>query len=135
MNREVHLKANKKYILNTMPTARGTNQQTPKAKEFDELLLSSIDNAFFSLGESVKKSIYFHLEEKFCLKRNQIPSRLTKFQEAMEQIFGSGARFLEILIMKNLYLKVGSSITVDTGQVCFVGYIKEMKQAYMKQPE
>jgi hypothetical protein len=28
---------------------------SPKAKEFDELLLSAIDNAFLSLGESVKK--------------------------------------------------------------------------------
>ncbi|MGD6809308.1 MAG: hypothetical protein ACQCN3_06370 [Candidatus Bathyarchaeia archaeon] len=106
---------------------------SPKAKEFDELLLSAIDNAFLSLGESVKKSIYFHLEEKFNLKKEQIPLKLNKFQEALEQIFGSGARFLEILIMKNLYMKVDKSIAVEKQSVCFVEYVKEMKKAYIKQ--
>ena len=110
-----------------MPTHRATNSKT---KEFDNLLLTSIDNAFFSLGESVKKTIYFHLEEKFNLKRGQIPLRLKKFQEALEQIFGSGARFLEILIMKNLYLKVGISISAKKDSVCFIEYIEEMKSAY-----
>jgi hypothetical protein len=38
-----------------MPVPRGNNQKTLKVKEFDELLLSAIDDAFFSLGESVKK--------------------------------------------------------------------------------
>ncbi len=101
------------------------------SKEFDELLLNAIDNAFISLGESVKKSIYYHLEEQFQLKRNQIPNKLNKFQLAIEQIFGSGAHFLEILIMKNLYLKTGLTISMDE-KVSFVDYVKELKQAYAK---
>jgi hypothetical protein len=115
-----------------MPTPRGTSDQSPKAKEFNELLLSAIDSALISLGESVKQSIYFHLDEKFCLKRNQIPNKLNKFQEAIEQVFGSGARFLEILIMKNLYLNVGVSISIDADTVSFIDYVKEMKCAYIK---
>ncbi|MGD6933735.1 MAG: hypothetical protein ACQCN5_05970 [Candidatus Bathyarchaeia archaeon] len=113
-----------------MPNTRGTSNN--KNKKFNELLLSAIDSAFFSLGESVKKSIYFHLEEKFDLKRMQIPNKLKKFQEAMEQIFGSGARFLEILIMKNLHLKVGISISMDNN-VCFVDYVEQIKRAYTEE--
>ncbi len=112
-----------------MPAPRAKSNQPSKAKEFDELLLTAIDNAFLSLGESVKKSIYFHLEEQFGLKRNQIPAHLQKFQNANEQIFGSGARYLEILIMKNLYLKSGSTVSMEEG-VSFIDYVKEMKRVY-----
>ncbi|XHH10488.1 MAG: hypothetical protein ACFCUE_07625 [Candidatus Bathyarchaeia archaeon] len=112
-----------------MPSHPATNNN--KTKQFDDLLLTAIDNALSSLGESVKKSIYYHLEEKFCLKRSQIPNKLNKFQEAIEQIFGSGARFLEILIMKNLYLKTGASINMDSSKVCFVDYVNEMKHSYI----
>ena len=101
------------------------------SKEFDEILLSAIDNALISLGESVKKSIYYHLEEQFQLKRNQIPNQLNKFQKAIEQIFGSGARFLEILIMKNLYLKAGVTVSMEE-KVSFIDYVKELKHIYME---
>jgi hypothetical protein len=115
-----------------MSSAPEKNIKNPKSKQFDELLLTAIDNAFISLGESVKKSIYFHLEEKFELKRSQIPSKLKKFQEAIEQIFGSGARFLEILIMKNLYIKSCVSFSIESNQVCFIDYVKEAKRVYLE---
>jgi hypothetical protein len=57
---------------------------------------------------------------------------LTKFQNAIEQIFGSGARFLEILIMKNLHLKLGISIAMEKSQVSFIEYVNEMKRVYME---
>lgn len=112
-----------------MPIDRGTNN-TSSDQNFDEILLKAIDEAFFSLGESVRQSIYFHLEEQFQIKRKQIPKHLKKFQTAIEKIFGSGARFLEILIMKNLYLKVGGSVQVDC--VDFISYVNEVKQSYVK---
>lgn len=115
-----------------MPSAQEKNTKNPKTKQFNELLLTAIDNAFTSLGESVKKSIYFHLEERFSLKRTQIPSQLKKFQDAIEQIFGSGARFLEILIMKNLYKLSGISIKIEDTQICFIDYVKEVKQAFLE---
>lgn len=114
-----------------MPSPRAKTHQTSKAKEFDELLLTAIDNAFLSLGESVKKSIYYHLQEQFDLKREQIPNHITKFQTANERIFGSGARFLEILIMKNLYLKAGVMVSMEEG-VSFTDYLKEVKRVYTK---
>jgi hypothetical protein len=115
-----------------MPIDRGTNK-TPKSVEFEEILLISIDEALFSLGESVRQSIYFHLEEQFHLKKKQIPKCLKKFQDSMEKIFGSGARFLEILIMKNLYLKIGGTVSMaDDCSVDFLSYVNEAKNAYLK---
>ena len=76
------------------------------SRKFEEVLQDSIDEAFSSLGETVKASIYFHLEHKFLITRRDIPFRIGDFSDALERIFGLGARQLELLIMKNLYEKV-----------------------------
>ncbi len=103
-----------------------------KSKQFDELLLNAIDDSFTSLGESIRQSIYFHLDEQFRLKREQIPRCLNKFQTAIEKIFGSGARFLEILIMKNLHLKSDISIEAENNvDINFIEYVKRVKEAYL----
>ena len=75
-------------------------------KKFEQILLSSIDEAFSTLGESAKMSIYSHLEDLFKIRKQEIPSRLSDFSNALEQIFGLGARHLEILFMKNLHAKL-----------------------------
>lgn len=80
-----------------------------QSKKFEEVLQDSIDEAFSILGESVKNTIYFNLEHKFLIKRQDIPCRIDDFSEALERIFGLGAKHLELLIMKNLYLKVKCS--------------------------
>lgn len=74
---------------------------------FDHMLLEAIDEAFSSLGESVKAAIYFHLENTFGINKSDIPSRTADFSNALEKIFGPGARHLEILFMKNLHDRVG----------------------------
>jgi hypothetical protein len=74
---------------------------------FNKILLAAIDKALSSLGENVKTAIYFHLEETFNIKRWEIPLRINDFSNALEKIFGIGARHIEILVMKNLYAKNG----------------------------
>ena len=76
-------------------------------EKFEQFLLGSIDEAFSTFGESAKTSIYFHLEHKFAITKQDIPYRVNDFSNALERIFGSGARNLEILIMKKLHEKVG----------------------------
>jgi hypothetical protein len=73
---------------------------------FDKILLAAIDEALFSLGESVKTSIYFHLAKTCGIKRCEIPLRINDFSKALERIFGLGARHLEILFMKSLHAKL-----------------------------
>jgi hypothetical protein len=107
---------------------------TTKSKAFDELLLIAIDEALFSLGESVKQSIYFHIENKFSVARNEIPENLQEFQAGLEKIFGAGARFIEILIMKNLYAKIGQPLIMKkTDQLEFIEYVDAAKQSFLKE--
>jgi len=105
-----------------------------KSRAFDELLLIAIDEALFSLGESAKQAIYFHIENKFGVARNEIPENLEEFQAGLEKIFGAGARFIEILIMKNLYAKIGQKLIMEKSeQLEFIEYVEAAKQSFMKE--
>jgi hypothetical protein len=77
-------------------------------ENFDRLLLDAINEGLSSLGEDVKAAICFPLEDLFKIRKQELAIRLSDFSNAMEQIFGLGARHLEILFMKNLHAKVGT---------------------------
>jgi hypothetical protein len=106
---------------------------TVKVKKFDAQLLSSIDEALNSLGESVKQSIYFHIEDKFSVARKDIPENLEEFQTGLEKIFGVGARFIEILIMKDLHTRIGLPLDMDNDcKFEFIEYVAAAERRYRK---
>jgi hypothetical protein len=106
---------------------------TTKSTTFDKLLLCAIDEALNSLGESVKQSIYFHIENKFSVARNAIPENLVEFQGGLEKIFGAGAPFIEILIIKNLHIKIGLPLVMEKGeQLEFIEYVDAAQQSYLR---
>jgi hypothetical protein len=76
-------------------------------QEFNEALLDAIDYAFYSLGESCRRALYFHLKTTFRLPRRQIPERLDEFDEALKTIFKRGAVFQEKLILRKLCEMLG----------------------------
>jgi hypothetical protein len=72
-------------------------------RDFEKLLLEAVDEGLSSLGETSKIAIYFHLKKSFNIKKKEIPYKIEAFAKGIEKIFGLGANFLEILIMKQLY--------------------------------
>lgn len=74
---------------------------------FEKFLLEAVDESLSWLGESAKQTIYFHLETEYNISKQDIPYRIEDFTEAIEDIFGLGAKLLEIKIMKNLFTKMG----------------------------
>ena len=102
-------------------------------KSFEEILLEAVDEALASLGDSAKQSIYYHLEEKFKIPRKEIPNRIEDFVEGLEKIFGIGARFLEILIMKKLYDRIGKPLEWDERkEFVFVNYVEAARKSFRK---
>lgn len=102
-------------------------------KTFEEILLEAIDEALSSLGESAKQAIYFHLREKFKIEMDEIPHRLQDFADGMEKIFGLGAKFLQILIMKNLYGKIGKTLKWnESREFMFVEYVRAAEESFRK---
>ena len=72
-----------------------------------KILLEAVEEGLSSLGDSPKHAIFFHLENSFEISKDSIPTNLTEFSKALEKIFGPGAPYLERLIVKNLYEKLG----------------------------
>ncbi|MCW4025707.1 MAG: hypothetical protein NWF01_11860 [Candidatus Bathyarchaeota archaeon] len=104
-------------------------------KSFNEILLSSIDEALAALGEDIKTSIYFHLEDTYHIKKEQIPDNLEQLSDALEKIFGIGARYLEILFMKQLYFKLEENFNLPKtelfdSELKFVEYVHLLKAKY-----
>ena len=85
-------------------------EQTPNEssaqKRFNNYLIEAVDEALTSLGEPVKNTIYFQLENNFSIPKNEIPNQIDEFTNIMHKIFGLGASRLEIKFMKNLYSKI-----------------------------
>ncbi len=80
-----------------------------KNQRFEEVLLCAIDDAFLSLGEKVKFSLFYCLEHDYLIARREIPYRICDFSNALERIFGIGTRQLELLIMQKLNQKIKAS--------------------------
>jgi hypothetical protein len=104
-----------------------------KRKAFENLLTEAIDEGLTSLGESAKHAIYFHLEHKFKIAKKDIPCRLEDFTKGLENIFGLGAHFIEILIMKSLFEKIGQPLEWNQSkEFVFVEYVAAAKRSYLK---
>ena len=109
-------------------------------EEFDRLLLESIDEALTSLGETVRNSIYKHLQDDFGIKQSEIPAEIFDFSDIMHKIFGLGATRLEIKFMMNLNSKIKIEINwPETNGPCskwliteisFTEYIANMRKNY-----
>lgn len=105
-----------------------------KTREFDKLLIRSIDEALLSLGESGRQSTYSYIKQNLNVDKTEIAQKLEQFQEGLERIFGLGARYLEILIMKNIYAQTGQSLGVaKSASLEFIKYIEAVKQSYLKE--
>jgi hypothetical protein len=105
---------------------------TTKSAAFDKFLLHAVDEALNSLGKSVRQSIYFHIENQFSMNRNEISGNLQEFQAGLEKIFGTGARFIESLIVKNLYTMIGRPMVMEKSeQFRFIECVDAAKQSYV----
>jgi len=103
-----------------------TLESRSRGHDFRKLLLEAVDEVFSSLGDSAKRAIYFHLQKTFKIKKQEIPNKIDEFTNAIEKIFGDGAKLIEIQIMKHLYEKVGNEFGYfpEEDDLLFTEYVK-----------
>ena len=102
-------------------------------RDFEKVFLEAVDEGLSSLGESSKLAVYFHLQKGFNVKREEIPCNVEAFTEAMEKIFGQGADFLEILILKRLHEKIKSESKLQvSADFTFTEYVASAKENLLK---
>jgi hypothetical protein len=99
--------------------------------DFDKILLSAVGESLCLLGDSSKQAMIFHLETSFQLKEENIPSNLTEFKKALEGIFGSGATYLEEIIVKRLHEKLGLRFQ-EAKNTDFLEYVEIAKSRIMQ---
>jgi hypothetical protein len=76
-------------------------------KKFNEAFLRAVDFAFDSLGKSCKQALYFHLENSFHVRRENVSEKVEDFVEALELIFKDGVIYLKKLVLKKLCEDLG----------------------------
>jgi hypothetical protein len=125
----------KQYRIQSTPIKSNRLEESKLAKKaFEKLFLEAVDEALASLGHSAKQAIYFHLESKFEIERNQIPESVEDFADGLAKIFGVGAQFLEILIMKELYERIGQPLEWDTSkELIFTEYVAAARHRFVKE--
>jgi hypothetical protein len=108
-NRRINLSSGKKFKAGKIEKYDGEPFFLVELKLEGEtlyiVLLDAIEKTFLSLGEAVKASVYSYLE-KSGIEKSEIPFRIDDFQNRLEDLFGLGARLIEILIIKNLHEKI-----------------------------
>jgi len=96
---------------------------------FDEVLTVTIDEVFQSLGENVKQSMYRYLENKFGIRKMQIPAMIEGFTYAIESIFGCSAKLVELKIMEKLQGKVqGFTYKPKNKDILFTEYLGDLQK-------
>jgi len=102
-------------------------------RSFEKLLLETVDEGLSSLGDSAKHAIYFHLKNTFNISKRDIPYKIEEFADALEKIFGLGAKPIEILIMQRLYEKVGGVVQYPRYEnLVFAEYVAAVRQSFLK---
>lgn len=99
--------------------------ESKRSCDFKETLLEAVDAALSLMGDSSKRAIYLYLEKNYTIKKQDIPNRIEEFANAIEKIFGDGAKILEIEIMKHLFVKIGSAFEYfpQKNDLLFVEYV------------
>lgn len=102
-------------------------------RDFEKILLEAVDEGLSSLGNSSKQAIYFHLDKSFNIKKEEIPAKIEAFIAAVENIFGMGAGFLEISIMKQLREKTGQNVQWQmSNNLTFNDYLLLTKRSFLQ---
>ena len=88
-------------------------KQIANSDEFSNLLIDAVDTVLSSLGEKPKSAVYLYLKSVSNITKSAIPAKIDEFSDALEDIFGIGARLLEISIIQNFHSESGVIIELD----------------------
>lgn len=96
---------------------------------FETAVTEAIDEVFTTLGENVKQAMYSYLENKYGIGKEEIPSMVKGFTNAVESIFGDSARLVELKIMEKLQGKAkGFKYKSKRNEMLFAEYLAELQK-------
>lgn len=73
------------------------------SRPFNSTVLRAVDEGLAVLGESVRISIYYHIERSYGIRREEIPESLETFHQSLKGLLGQGGGIVQALVAKSLY--------------------------------
>lgn len=89
-----------------------------------QALIEAVDEGLLTLGESGREAVYFHLNNTYSLKKENVPDKPQAFDEALRKIFGVGADVIERSVVKKLYSKLEIDF-IEKKNYGFANYIND----------
>ena len=117
-----------------MPCILQLREKKKKSCEgsFDAIIIEAVDESFSLFGHSFKQAIYFQLENTFKIKKQEIPLKIEEFTNAIEQIFGIGAKFIEMKIIEVLHEKTQDFMYFPKKEdLVFTEYVASLRRFFM----
>jgi len=94
--------------------------------KFDSAVRISLDEGLNALGESVRQTIYYHVEKGYQVKPESVPERIETFHEALEGLLDEGSKVVEKLIAQKLYGALGLNFT-EQEHWTIIDYLSDAK--------
>ncbi len=99
------------------------------SRDFQKTVYESIDKTLSALGEQIKNCFYTALEKNYGIKRQEVGLKTTTFTAAIENLFGSSAKILEIKIIQNINRQVeGFTYRPKNGEFSFEDYLAALQK-------
>jgi hypothetical protein len=113
---------------NATCTLQFSEKQKPTEEKFNAAIIEAVEESLSLLSIPVKDSAYLHLEKTFKIKKQEIPSRIEDFTDAIEQMFGVGAKLIQIRIIEGLHKRIhGFMFFPKMGDVDFKEYVVSLR--------
>lgn len=101
--------------------------------KLDKTILEAIDESLASFGESVRKNFYLQLQNDYHIEKQDIPSKIDEFTLAIEEIFGAGAKLIEMKIMETLHMKMQGFLYISKNKdLIFKDYMQSICYSFAK---
>ncbi len=107
-----------------------TLQEKTKCSQdkLDNTILEAVDESLALFGDSVRKNIYLRLQNDYCIEKQHIPSKINEFTLAIEEIFGTGAKLIEMKIMETLHAKMQGFLYISKSKdLMFRDYVQSIR--------
>jgi hypothetical protein len=100
----------------------------PRENSFETAIIDAVDAGFAPFGRFGKQIIYIQLENTFKIKKQEIPYKIEEFADAIEQIFGAGAKLIEIKILEALHERNQDFMHFPKkGALAFTEYVDDLR--------
>jgi hypothetical protein len=119
---------------NTACTLQIRKNQKPGENKFEVTMAEAIDESLASFKSLNKQEIYSYLENVFKIRKEEISSKIEDFTDALNQMFGIGAKLIEIKIIEAIHKRIPEFIfTPRRGAVIFKEYVASLR-TFLLQP-